>query len=786
MAKRQIKQNGIIRSEAAKVPDVTSLSRSKSFSDMNPFLRYPKPLGIVALLCLFPLLFLASKIKFSSQADKLLATDQGQQETFEKLRGIINNQDVLVVSIKCPEGIFSPSGLITLHDVSEALLTMEGASDVKSLTHSYKPVRSGFSFDMVPLAATNHLDIVSLKRLSDFSLSNPLIKNVMVSSDGMEALINVTFGTPVTRKRQSSLSEELDVILNPWMIKGYRFHYLGLPLAENEVREALKSDIRWMIPVLSAGIALMLIGFIRSFRLLFFLFIQSAFTLLCGIALLSLLNIGIPLSGWLLIPFWATIQWTLLIHCLSACRQSKEDRAEHPVKDGIQRIFKSASLAMLTTAIGMGSLSASESAFIQEIGLMGAGGVVLIFLTTFGPGMSFLNIFYPRSADRGSNKRHREHLHESYVQGYLNWLLGNRRWILSAALFIFLISAFGLRYLSADIRIKSFLNKDTRTRQGLEHFDQIYGGANIFQMEIDTGNPNGIHQRQVLNYLEKLQEQAEQKPEITAVYSYAQLLSMMNQIWEQYTPGSFQLPKSDLILGTFATVLKTQNYPFMRALCDTDYQKSWLIIRTPDMPGKAYVNLISEIVDIAERELPNGCKLNIQEGLYKLIQSDRQIVQSMTRSALSTTCIILILLTLLWRSFKLGIMAVAVNLLAVVFVVGSAGWLNIPFNTFTVMIGAMAMGIAVDDAVHFVSYWRSRQMMAESANQALIATMKAKGRPIVFTSLILVFTFTVFLGSSIPPVSQFGGLCALAFAAALVSTCAVLPCLLGNDICRND
>ena len=135
----------------------------------------------------------------------------------------------------------------------------------------------------------------------------------------------------------------------------------------------------------------------------------------------------------------------------------------------------------------------------------------------------------------------------------------------------------------------------------------------------------------------------------------------------------------------------------------------------------------------------------------------------MTRSALSTTCIILILLTLLWRSFKLGIMAVAVNLLAVVFVVGSAGWLNIPFNTFTVMIGAMAMGIAVDDAVHFVSYWRSRQMMAESANQALIATMKAKGRPIVFTSLILVFTFTVFLGSSISPVSQFGGLCALAF-----------------------
>ena len=177
---------------------------------MNPFLRYPKPLGIVALLCLFPLLFQASKIKFSSQADKLLATDQGQQETFEKLRGIINNQDVLVVSIRCPEGIFSPSGLMSLHDVSEALLTMEGASDVKSLTHSYKPVRSGFSFDMVPLAATNHLDVVSLMKLSDFSLGNPLIKNVMVSSDGMEALIKKShFGSassPCARRCHTSVT----------------------------------------------------------------------------------------------------------------------------------------------------------------------------------------------------------------------------------------------------------------------------------------------------------------------------------------------------------------------------------------------------------------------------------------------------------------------------------------------------------------------------------------------------------------------------------------------------
>jgi uncharacterized protein len=749
---------------------------------MNPFLRYPKALGMVIFVCLIPILFQASKLQFSSQADKLLATDQRQQETFEKLRGIINDQDVIVVSMRCPDGVFSASGLTSLHEASEALLTLQGATDIKSITHSYKPVRSGFNFDMVPLATTNQLDTLSLKKLSDFSLGNPLIKNVMVSGDGMEALINVTFGEPIDQFRQATLFTELDKLLIPWKVKGYQFQYLGLPLAEQEVREALKSDIQWMMPVLGIGIAIMLIGFVRSFRLLLFLLIQSAFSLLCGLAVLSWMNIGIPLSGWLLIPFWATIQWTLLMHCLTACKQSLEDGAESPVQEGIQRIFKSASLAMLTTAVGMGSLAASESAFIKEIGWMGAVGVVLIFLTTFGPGMVLLQFLHPPASGLGAYHNAPTNHEPTFAQKYLSVILRIKPWVLSISALVFLISAMGAWYISVDIRIKSFLGEHTRTRQGLEHFDRIYGGANIFQMEIDTGSPNGVHQRQVLGFLEKIQQEAEQQEGITGVYSYAQLLAMMNQIWEQEAPNSFHIPKSDLILGTFAMVLKTQNYPFMRALCDTEYQKSWLIIRTPDMPGKDYVQVIQKIVDLAEKELPDGCKLNVQEGLYKVMQSDRQIVDSLRQSGVWTAGIILILLALLWRSLKFGFIAVFVNVLAVLLVIGTAGWFDIPFNTFTVMIGAMAFGIAVDDAVHFISYWLSRRQPGTNDNQALEETLRAKGRPIVFTSLILVFTFAVFMKSSFPPISQFGGLCALAFAVALVSTCAVLPCLLANNI----
>jgi predicted RND superfamily exporter protein len=90
----------------------------------------------------------------------------------------------------------------------------------------------------------------------------------------------------------------------------------------------------------------------------------------------------------------------------------------------------------------------------------------------------------------------------------------------------------------------------------------------------------------------------------------------------------------------------------------------------------------------------------------------------------------------------------------------------------------MAFGIAVDDAVHFIAYWQRLRSAGTPPSQALEETVSVKGRPIVFTSLILVFTFAVFTGSSFPPLAQFGSLCAMTFLIALAATCLVIPCLL--------
>jgi hypothetical protein len=168
------------------------------------------------------------------------------------------------------------------------------------------------------------------------------------------------------------------------------------------------------------------------------------------------------------------------------------------------------------------------------------------------------------------------------------------------------------------------------------------------------------------------------------------------------------------------------------------------------------------------------------EGIHSILEADRRILRSQTSSAGLTVVIIFGTLALLWRSWRLPLVALFVNLVPVGLVVAGAAWCAVPLNSITVMVGAISLGIAVDDSIHFLTHWRELRRAGVPAEEALRQTLALKGRAIVWTSLILVGICSVFWFSSFPPVRYFGVLSAAAFVAALASVLVLLPAALGH------
>lgn len=756
--------------------------------DWNPFTRFPKAsFGGLAVL-LFPLFWGLKDLRIRSDTDVLLESNPSQKAALDKVVSVFQERTIVVVDLECPD-VFTAQGLSAIGRVSDALMTVEGVQDVKSLTHSYKPVRKGLSFQMEPLASGGESP-ADWERLREYCLGNPLIRNVMVSPDCRHATLTLTFKKPfpdLNSKRE--LRANLEAVLAQFETEGLAFEMIGLPLVEEEVHTRIMEDLVHFTPMVFLFLAAVLGLVFRSIGFVLFLMGNQAVAL--GWIAGSLQWIGYPFTVFtlLLFPLWAGVHLTLLVHLGAACqRAAKRCAGREVVPTALREIGKSCCFAVLTTLAGLLSLGLAEISQVREAGLVGAYGIVVVFLMTFGPGVGIMSLFFTVSA---SAKRRRNRPSTFMFLGKTEppkpdaadnlpgrWLKGLRRWNGAVWLLVGLL-VFGIILLAPRLRMGvrplEFLPKDSLTRSAGELFNECYGGFNIFQMRLDSGRAGGVNQLPFLRYLDKVQKYAAAKPQVSGAYSYPQVLAMMNQIWEQEQPGSLRLPDNPLLLGMFSLVLKSQQFPFFEALCDADFQTANLVVRTPDLPSNEYLAVVKDIIRYAETNRPAGVQWNAAQGLHSILEADRQIVGSQIKSASTALLAVFGLLSLLWRSWKLASLAVLLNALPVALVIALAALLDIPLNSITVMTAALAFGIAVDDTVHFVTQWLEARRNGINQWEATSRAIRIKARPIVCTSLVLGGIFALLAATSFPPVKHFGSLTACAFALALISVFVLLP-----------
>lgn len=175
---------------------------------------------------------------------------------------------------------------------------------------------------------------------------------------------------------------------------------------------------------------------------------------------------------------------------------------------------------------------------------------------------------------------------------------------------------------------------------------------------------------------------------------------------------------------------------------------------------------------------PPGVTVSAREGIHSILEADRKIMDAQLGSVALTVGVVGLTLALLWRSVWLAGLALAVNAVPVGLAVALAGFADLPLNSVTVMVAAIALSVAVDDSVHFITWWRDERGRTGDPMAALRSAFLVKGPPILCTSLVLAAVFALFMVFSFPPVRHFGLLCSAAFVGALLSTLAFLPALL--------
>ena len=747
----------------------------------NPFVRYPGWLFAVFLLGSIPLIWQTTQVSIDTDPLTLLESDPRHLETYDRIQSFLNDDTVVVISVKS-DRLFTQAGLDHIRAISNALAQQPGLIDVKSLTHSVKPVRKGLSFSMEPFVPVGTLSGEQIATIRQFSVTHSLVRNIMVSPDGRITLITATYkrdlSTPALRQ---AFRNEMKQLLKPFDSPDYRIRTISLPFIAEEISESFFLDLKLVLPS-TALVILFIIGLtLRSFSYLVLLLLSEVTLLALLPGMLNLAGFSLSPYNLLLLPLLGAINLTMLTHQLIALRKTD---AGLPMDERfatmLRVLFRPSMFAAITTAIGLGSLAVSGVSQVRDFGISGMIGIGVLFAWNFGPGLSFLRLgcrAWPSVIRLASNDLRQQQIDSLFHK--LGQAAMAKRWpavVVSTTLLLPALFAAG--HLNLDIRAVRFLSPDSPTRKMAEMMDARMGGINIVQLDFDTGKPNGINQLEFLRKMQSVQDFAEGTVRFSSTYSYASLMAMMNGIWTGDESGELSLPSNPLTLNLFVLALKATNYPFLQALCDETNQKAHLVLRTTDLASGEFVSLLESVEQFAKDTMPEDVTVSAKAGLHTILQADREIVAAQLGSLVITIIAMLAAMTVLWHSLKLAAVSLGISLVPLAVLAVLAASFEVPLNSVTVMVAALVLGISIDDAVHLVTHWVQLKKQGVEPAKALVESLEAKGPAILCTSLILIGFSVSLLWISFPPVQDFGWLSAAAYTAALVAVLFALPSLL--------
>lgn len=711
----------------------------------------------------------------------LLAGDPRTARAVERLGRGLDGALPLGVLVE-HEALFSDAGRSALAALGDTLGALPGVSDVKSLTHSSRPMRRpGFSLDPTklvearPFLPEEPTDAAGWAAIETSVLADPLARDLFVSADGRLALVLVV-GQAGPGADTEALTAALEAAAESHREDFVALHFLGLPFVEREVGSRVRHEASVMASAGLALVGLVLLVVLRSAWAAACVTVLTASALLAALLLLVLTGAGLNLYTALLLPVVAALGLAFALHLLSALldgeRQGREARAA--LADAVALVAPASLLAAATACVGLLALRVSDVALVQAFGTLGALSALCALVLVLGPAWLF-------AARRPGSLIGRAPATQPVAAHpwALAWVATVRRWrrtVLALAAALALLAVPGVAAIRPDLRALAILGEESPAAAGLRRVDRELGGLNLLEFEVDSGTEGGAGTRPVLQFLLALRERALALPggQVSAVYDLAQVVQRVAQVLRG---GSLDagLPASDVELALVVSLLALVDAPLMELLVDERLRVARVAVRASEMPAREWLSISAELQRFVEEATPPGVTVALQAGVHDLLQADRRMVAAQRGSLGLAVLMLALVLALVLRSPRQALTILAANLLPLLLVLGLMGFLGVALNSITVLLAALALGVAVDDAIHILL---ARRRAAGSDELRLAAALGAKLRPVVATSLLMSVTFALFAASSFPPVAAFGLLGAAAMAGTCASTLVLLPALL--------
>ena len=698
---------------------------------------------------------------------------------YDKFRDEFSNDDGIVIVFQDKEGVFNKKALSSIQRLTAALWELPHIDRVDSITnyqhvHSEADKPDDVIVDDFIVEDLSQVTPAYLQNRKEVATHDSIITDSFISKDGTTTMLFARLEP--NANEEGDISSEMMGYLTPLIDAeskktGYKYWLNGGPPMTQAFVDIAGSDAMIFTPLV----------FLSSMILLFLLFRRVSGALIpLGVVLFTFLSVLAvqTLLGYKLNNFTANIPVFIVaigiadaVHIYSVWLMGKKEGLENKlaVYGSIKKNFLPIFLTSLTTTVGFSTLAISKVVPVATLGIATASGAVLAFIISIVWMPAVLLLL--KKPIKGASK-----VEERVTSfGYGDFIVRNDKKIILFGTLVVAVMAIGLAFVKVDSNTIRYFDKEVEIRKSAEFTMDNLTGSMSYILLVDSGKTDGIKEPEFLRTIEKFYHDYKLvfPKDVRDVSSLLDTIKRYNLIMNQKE----EIPKERNLVAQYLLLYSMGLPQGMEITDQMDFDQR-----------KLRINVLTNIVDTSKdmkmityakewwAKTPYRLTLTGQTAMYAYMQKD--VTDTLIYSLSLTILIVSLMMLLIFKRLKILWILLLPNLLPVILVIGMMGWLGLTIDMGVAIAGAIIIGVAVDDTIHFLVKYFDARKRGLSMSETFDEVLHYAGRAILFTTVVLSLSFSMFVFSTFTPNQNFGVVTAAALIIALIVDLLYLPALL--------
>jgi predicted RND superfamily exporter protein len=454
-----------------------------------------------------------------------------------------------------------------------------------------------------------------------------------------------------------------------------------------------------------------------------------------------------------------------------------------PLSRMIQRVGSAMGLTNLTTAVGFAAFIITRNELLTEFGVVASLSIMMVFVLS----LFLIPVFF--SYVSAPKERHVKHLDRkglnSLVEGIIELVKTKRTIIYTITIIIIVFGLYGMSLMKTTGNVVDDIPQDHPMYTDMLFFEKQFNGILPFEIMIDTKKPKGVMKMATLKRISRLQDTLAKYPQLSKSVSVADVVKVIKQAYYNGDSSKYSLPNSyeqAFILKYLPKDMSASKGKrnILNSFLDTNMQITRISVQMANLSSPEIRALRAELrPKIDSIFKPNRYDVTLTGTSVVFLEGTTYLTDNLIYSLILAIIVIGFIMALLFNSFKMVSIALIPNLIPQLMTVALMGYFGIPLKPSTILIFSIALGISVDNTIHYLSRYRMELKLNNfNIKTSVINALRETANSMIYSSIVLFLGFSVFMLSSFGGTQSLGKLISFTLLAAMLSNLVLLPSLL--------